>query len=99
MVNKEMIHRLKTAGSYQRKALRALFPEEISEHLDVIESEIKAMLLELTMDMVMEYKNKQDCYDKTTTSDKTESETTTNCKSENDIKRNINSKIKKVNIQ
>lgn len=36
MRNKEMLQRIKTAGEYQKKAIRALFPEEIGGHLDVI---------------------------------------------------------------
>ncbi len=56
-MNKEMMKRMKIAGRYQRKALRALFPEEMSEHLDVIEKEIKAMFMESVMEMVMEQGN------------------------------------------
>ena len=37
-MNKEMLHRMKIAGEYQRKAIRALFPEEMGKHLDVYES-------------------------------------------------------------
>lgn len=47
MMNKEMLHRIKTAGEYQRKAIRALFPEEMAEHLDAIEKEVKRMVMEV----------------------------------------------------
>ena len=53
-MNKEMMRRLRTAGNYQRKALRALFPEEVSSHLDVIEGELKEMFKEIALEMVME---------------------------------------------
>ena len=54
MMNKEMMKRLRTAGNYQRKALRALFPEEVGSHLDVIEGELKEMFKEIVLEMVME---------------------------------------------
>lgn len=53
-MNKEMLSRMKTAGEYQRKAVRALFPEKVGKHLDVIEKEIKMMLLEMAADVVEE---------------------------------------------
>lgn len=59
-MNKEMMKRLKTAGKYQKKALRALFPEEMSGHLDVIEEEVKAMFMDLAFEMIKEYKNMDD---------------------------------------
>ena len=46
-MNKEILDRLMTAKSYQKKAVYALFPEEMSVHLDAIEKEIKAMAAEL----------------------------------------------------
>ena len=55
-MNKEMMRRLRTAGSYQRKALRALFPEEVNSHLDVIEGELKEMFREMALEMVMDCK-------------------------------------------
>lgn len=54
--NVEMMRRLRTAGKYQRKAVRALFPEQMSSHLDVIEEEIKGMFKDMALEMVMEYK-------------------------------------------
>ena len=51
---------IKKAGKYQKKALRALFPEEMSGHLDVIEGEVKAMFMDLAFEMIKEYKNMDD---------------------------------------
>lgn len=55
-MSSEMVRRLKVAGDYQRKAIKALFPEEMSGHLDVIEREVKAMLVELVMEIGKEHK-------------------------------------------
>ena len=52
MMNKEMINRVKTAGEYQKKAIRALFPEEMGEHLDVIEKELKVMAMEMMAELL-----------------------------------------------
>lgn len=46
MMNKEMFGRIKTAAGFQRQAIRALLPEGMEGHLDVIEGEIKAMFAE-----------------------------------------------------
>lgn len=54
--NVEMMRRLRTAGKYQRKAVRALLPDQMSSHLDVIEDEIKGMFKDIALEMVMEYK-------------------------------------------
>ena len=67
-MNKEMMQRIKMAGDYQRKAIRALFPEEMGEHLDVIEKEIKAMVRGLVVEIVKEQKttvNEEDRNNKT----------------------------------
>ena len=55
-MSSEMVRRLKVAGDYQRKAIKALFPEEMSGHLDVIEREVKAMFVELAMEIGKEHK-------------------------------------------
>ncbi|MBQ3163700.1 MAG: hypothetical protein IJC02_04055 [Lachnospiraceae bacterium] len=55
-MSSEMVRRLKVAGDYQRKAIKALFPEEMGGHLDVIEREVKAMFVELAMEIGKEYK-------------------------------------------
>lgn len=46
-MNKEVLDRIMTATAYQKKAVYALFPEEMGVHLSVIEKEIKAMAVEL----------------------------------------------------
>lgn len=51
-MNKEMLYRMKIAGEYQRKAIRALFPEEIGSHLDVIEKEVKMMVVEAAEELL-----------------------------------------------
>lgn len=83
-MDKEMMKRVRTAGVYQKKAIRALFPEEMSGHLDVIEAELKAMLVEAAMEMMMEHKSsptdEEDCCTKDQTSEtntKTKAKTTT----------------------
>jgi len=53
-MNREMINRMKTAGEYQKKAIRALLPERMGGHLDVIENEIKMMAMEIMADMMRE---------------------------------------------
>ena len=55
-MSSEMVRRLKVAGDYQRKAIKALFPEEMGGHLDVIEKEVKAMFAELVMEVGEEHK-------------------------------------------
>lgn len=53
-MNKEVFKRLKTAGEYQKKAIYALFPDNVSRHLDVIEKELKMMAVEIAADVVKE---------------------------------------------
>lgn len=66
-MSREMLQRMKTAGEYHRQAVRALFPERMRGHLDVIEKEMKMMLLEMVADAVQECKkvdiseDKRDC--------------------------------------
>lgn len=55
-MSSEMIRRFMVAADYQKKAIRALFPEEMSGHLDVIEKEVKAMFAELVMEVGEEHK-------------------------------------------
>lgn len=45
-MKQEILDRLMAAGAYQKKAIYALFPEEMSVHLDAIEKEIKTMAAE-----------------------------------------------------
>ena len=46
-MSKEILDRIMTATAYQKKAIYALFPEEMGVHLDVIEKEIKAIVVEI----------------------------------------------------
>lgn len=46
-MSKEIIDRIMTAKEYQKKAVYALFPEEMGVHLDAIKKEIKAMAAEV----------------------------------------------------
>lgn len=61
-MNRELLQRLKTAGAYQRKAVYALFPEEMNGHLEVIEKELKMMAAEAVMAF---WKNKGSYADET----------------------------------
>lgn len=60
-MNKEMLYRMKKAGEYQKMAIRALFPEKVGGHLDVIEKEIKMMAAELAADVVRECRKNNTC--------------------------------------
>lgn len=64
MMNKEMIYRMKIAGEYQRKAMRALFPEEMGEHMDVIEKELKMMVMEVITELLKESNRSDACRDR-----------------------------------
>lgn len=55
MMNKEMLGRIKTAAGFQRQAIRALLPEGMEGHLDVIEGEIKAMFAEAVTKVMTEH--------------------------------------------
>ena len=63
MMNKEMIQRMKIAGEYQKKAIHALFPEEMGEHLDVIENELKMMVMEVAKELLKECNRSDACKD------------------------------------
>lgn len=45
-MSRETLDRIMTAAAYQKKAVYALFPEEMGIHLSVVEQEIKAMAAE-----------------------------------------------------
>ena len=53
-----MINRLKEAAEYQKKAIRALFPERMLKHMDVIGNEIKLMVAECMEKPESENENK-----------------------------------------
>ena len=63
-MNREMLHRLKTAGEYQKKAIMALLPEPMERHLDVIEKEIKMMVVETVAEMVWECRKRDAAWEK-----------------------------------
>ena len=62
-MSKEMLHRIKIAGEYQRKAIRALFPEEMGGHLDVIEKEMKMMVMEAAAELLKNCNTGDVCVD------------------------------------
>ncbi len=51
-MSRGLLDRIKTAGAYQKKAFRALFPEKMNAHIDVIEREVKCMVLETAADLL-----------------------------------------------
>lgn len=55
-MNKDMYSRIRTAAEYQKKAIRALFPQKVSRHLDVIEKELKLMAAEAASDIIRKRK-------------------------------------------
>ena len=59
-MNSETFNRIKEASKYEKMAIRALFPEKVSGHLDIIEGELKEMFKELIIDVVKE-EMKQEC--------------------------------------
>lgn len=63
MMNKEMLHRMKIAGEYQRKAIHALFPEEMGRHLDVIEKEMKMLVAEAASGLFKNCNKSDECRD------------------------------------
>ena len=44
--NMEMLAKFRKAAGYQKKAIQALFPDTMNEHFDVIENELKLMIIE-----------------------------------------------------
>lgn len=60
-MNKEILRRVKTAGEYQKKAIRALLPEKVNGHLDAIEKELKIMVREMAAEMGKEGKKREAC--------------------------------------
>lgn len=54
-MHEEMWCRVRTAAEYQKKAVRALFPEKMNEHIDVIEREVKLMAAEAAVDFLRGY--------------------------------------------
>ncbi|RDU21962.1 hypothetical protein [Anaerosacchariphilus polymeriproducens] len=51
-MNKDMIRRLQEAKKYEWMAVKALFPESATAHIEVIEKELKEMLMECMLDFL-----------------------------------------------
>lgn len=56
-MNTEILERIMTAKEYQKKAVYALFPEEMSGHLEVVEKEVKIMAAEIVKAMMRNEKS------------------------------------------
>ncbi|MCC3868174.1 hypothetical protein [Terrisporobacter mayombei] len=54
-MNKELFDRLCEAKKYQSMAIKALFPENMANHIDVIEKEMKVMMMECIGDLTTPY--------------------------------------------
>lgn len=50
-MDREMKARIEEAKRYQKLALRALLPDSVAGHMDVIEKEIRAMVMEGAADL------------------------------------------------
>ena len=53
-MNKDTMKRVREAQKYKRMAVKALFPEKVAGHIDVIENELREMVMEIISDMVTE---------------------------------------------
>ena len=62
-MNEEMLQRMKIAGEDQKKAIRALFSEETGKHLDVIEKEMKMMVMEVAAELLKKCNKGDTCRD------------------------------------
>ncbi|MFA9377876.1 MAG: hypothetical protein ACERKZ_14140 [Lachnotalea sp.] len=58
-MNKDVMDKIREARKYQNMAVRALFPEKVVGHLEVIEEELKAMLKEVVVEVVKQETKKQ----------------------------------------
>ncbi len=54
MMNKSILKRLRTAAGYQKQAIKALLPDGMDGHLDVIGGELKSMFCEIMAGMTAE---------------------------------------------
>ncbi|HPF28833.1 MAG TPA: hypothetical protein PLZ77_01865 [Lachnospiraceae bacterium] len=105
MRNTEALERLIKAGQYQKKAIHALLPASAEGHLEVIERELKAMLLEMVMENIspemilnlMKTMNSQTSEDEEET-EKTFKSTRTKKVSGTTSKKTSTKKVKKVTI-
>ena len=53
-MNKDTMKRVREAQKYKRMAVKALFPEKVAGHIDVIENELRKMVMEIIGEMVTE---------------------------------------------
>lgn len=51
-MNKGLFNRLCEAKKYQSMAIKSLFPENMANHIDIIEKEIKVMMVECISDLI-----------------------------------------------
>lgn len=52
-MNREFIHRLCKAKKYQTMAIKELLPKNVVKHIDVIENELKEMMIECIGDLII----------------------------------------------
>jgi hypothetical protein len=70
-MNRETISRLRKAGEYEKMAIKALFPEKAAKHIEVIEKELHAMVMEMVVDAIKyEKENKNENCDSNTKEEK-----------------------------
>ena len=58
-MTREYVQRVKKAMEYQKKAVRALLPENVGGHLEVIENEVRAMLFDLAANMIRDVRESE----------------------------------------
>lgn len=85
MMNQETLNRLREAKRYEIMAIKALFPEKTSKHIDIIEKEVKAIMREFVIDIIKNY-------------DFEMSEEEDKCKDKNKDNKTSNKNVKKVKI-
>lgn len=59
-MDRELFERIRTACTYQKKAIQALFPKRVNCHMEIIEKEVKAMIIETVTDWMKECKKDSD---------------------------------------
>lgn len=67
-MNADIMERLVEASKYQKKAIMALFPDNMAGHLKVIEKEISAMFMEYAMEVAEQCMQKKDTFRREETS-------------------------------
>lgn len=51
-MNKELFNRLCEVKKYQSMAIKSLFSENMANHIDIIDKEIKVMIVECISDLI-----------------------------------------------